>query len=315
MRRYILTSILILALIAGNLAFAQEKPIVVVTTNVLGSIIKEVAEDKVSVIVLAQPGICPADYDMKPSDIYAVSKAKLLFYHGIKGEFWLKKLLNIANNKELKMVKIAGNWNTPKGAKKYIKWIAGNLSKELGVDFSIKANELIKEIDDAAKEIKEEASRLNVKDVKVIVMAWQAPFVSWIGFKVVEKYGPPEMLPAGTAAKIAEKAKSENVLLIIDNLQSGIDFGANIASEVNAKHVVLTNFPGAIPGTESLAKMMKYNAKQLFDKLKLAKETQKLEKEVNELKNQMFMYQSVIAILAAITVIEGIWLYVGKKKK
>ena len=54
--------------------------VIVCTTNVLGSIVKQYVGNQTEVVVLAQPGLCPADYDMKPSDIEAVSRARVLFY-------------------------------------------------------------------------------------------------------------------------------------------------------------------------------------------------------------------------------------------
>ena len=54
---------------------------------------------------------------------------------------------------------------------------------------------------------------------------------------------------------------------MIDNYQSGTDFGLGLAADVGATQVVITNFPGAINGTETYTKMIEYNARQLFDAL------------------------------------------------
>jgi len=293
----------------------EEKPIIVCTTNVLGSIVEEILEGKADVVVLARPGICPADYDMKPGDIYAVSKAKLLFYHGIMGEHWLDKLVSAAGNKELIMVKIPGPWNTPTGAKQYIQWIGGNLSKYLGIDLTGKVEAMTAAIDEAAEEIKNEAEALKVEDVKVICMKWQIPFVKWVGFNVVAEYGPPEMLPAGLAANLTKTAETEGVALIIDNLQVGVDFGEALASDVGAYHVVLTNFPGAIPGTENLAEMFKYNARQLFDGVKIWRMVQSNREKVRSLEDQVSLYQIIAVIAILIAVVEAVFVYSWKKPR
>ncbi len=296
----------------------EEKPIIVCTTNVLGSIVKELVGEEVDVVVLVNPGLCPADYDMKPSDIYALSKAKVFFYHGIPGEKpWLQNLIEAAGNENLTQVKVPGVYNTPEGAKKYIRTIGGNLSRILSIDLNDKIEQMINEIDNVANEIANEAQSLGVSNVNVICMKWQKTFVEWVGFNVVATYNPPETLSANDIANLIEIAHANNVALIIDNLQVSAEFGASIAAEVGAVHVVLTNFPGAIPETVNLAKMFQYNAKQLFDGLKrwqLMEEMKTLVSENENLKNQLTLYQSLAAAVSVIVVVELILLLVRAKK-
>ncbi|MEM2593838.1 MAG: metal ABC transporter substrate-binding protein [Candidatus Bathyarchaeia archaeon] len=312
----------------------QEKPIVVCTTNVLGSIVRDLMGDSVDITVLVNPSLCPADYDIKPGDIYALSKAKVLFYHGIPGENpWLNNLLEAAGNKQLILVKVAGTYNTPEGAKNCIKIIAGNLSQIFGVDLSSRMSELLNEIDSVAGQIQYRAHSLRVGNFSIICMHWQKAFVEWVGFKVAATYRPPEQLSASEIASLIDVARKNNVALIIDNLQVSAEFGASIASEVGAIHVVLTNFPGAIPGTENLAKMFRYNADLLFSALErwsLMKKTEtelealrsqvenlrsmleSLIAENESLKNQAFVYQSVLAVIAVAAIVELIMLLVKK---
>jgi len=290
-----------------------EKPIIVCTTNILGSLVEDFLGDQADVVVLAQPGICPADYDMKPSDIYAVSKAKLLFYHDIRGEYWLDNLIEASENQNLTKVKIYGSWNTHEGAKQYIRWTGGNLSSALSMDFNATINSMITTLDAAAEEIKDEAGALDIESYKVVCMNWQSPFVGWVGFDIVGEYGPPETLSAGFVSNLTATAKKEEVALIIDNLQVGVDFGASLASEVGAVHVVLTNFPEAVPKTENLTQMFRYNAEQLFEGIRIGKITREFIGETESLKGQLAIFQSVTAIAIIVAVVEAVWFYARKK--
>jgi hypothetical protein len=305
---------IILAACGVAAAAAQERPIIVCTTNVLGSIVNELVGDQADVVILAQPSICPADYDMKPGDIYAVSRAKILFYHGIRGEYWLEKLLNESGNRDLKLVKIYGDWNTPEGAKRYIRWVAGNLSEALGLNLGSKPDTMIESVDEVAEEVMAEAQSLRASDMNVICMSWQTPFVKWVGFNVVAEYGPPETLSAGFVANLTSTAREEGAALIIDNLQVGVDFGAELAPEVGAAHAVLTNFPGAIPGTGSLANMLKYNAEQLFEEARAWRAAQTMSAQVESLRGQLAVFQAAASIAVVAAVVEAVWLYSAKKR-
>lgn len=290
------------------------KPIVVCTTNVLGSLVQELVGENVSVVVLAQPGICPADFDMKPSDIYAVSNAGLLFYHEIPGEFWLQGLVDASGNTNLTKVKIPGVYNTPEGAKRCIRWIGGNLSTAFSMDLNAKVNTMVADVDAVANVIQSEAQDLNVTAVKVVCMKWQKAFVEWVGFDVIATYNPPETLSAGDVTTLVETAQNEEVALIIDNLQISAEFGAGIASEVGAVHVVLTNFPGAIPGTGNLTQMFSYNAEQLFEGTSAWRSTRELRGEMESARNLLTVFQAVTSVAVIVAVGEAVWLYMRRKR-
>ena len=287
----------------------SDSPIIVCTTNVLGSIVEQYVGNQTEVVVLAQPGLCPADYDIKPSDIEAVSKAKVLFYHGIMGEYWLDDLIEASGNTNLTKIKISGPWNTPEGAKRYIRWIGGNLSQILGIDLNETMNAMIEEIDRVSSDIQNEAASLGVNETKVICMQWQASFVSWVGFDVIATYGPPQMLSTADIQNLTETAKKEGVALVIDNLQSGTEVGNTIATECNAIHVVLSNFPGALPQTETLAKMIEHNARELFYAVKTWRGTRELRAQNSSLQTQLMVFQSTTVIILVIAVVEAILLY------
>ena len=86
----------------GHQTANQEKSIAVCTTSVLADFVREVGKDCLEVRMIVPAGVCPAHYDIKPSDVYAISKAKFIFFHGM--EPWLENLIqNSGNEKVQKM--------------------------------------------------------------------------------------------------------------------------------------------------------------------------------------------------------------------
>jgi len=293
---------------------ATEKPIIVCTTSAVGSIVEECLGDTVDVVVLVQPGLCPADFDMKPSDVYALSKAKILFKQNIQGEFWLEGLIEAAGNSNLTVVAIPGAYNTPAGAKNYINWVGGNLSQILDIDLDSKISEMLSDVDDVSSWMASQAETLEASNVKVICMKWLQTFIESAGFNVVATYNPPETLSTGDITALLETAQTEGAALVVDNLQIDVEFGAEIASEVGAEHVVLTNFPGAIAGTENLPKMFRYNAEQLFNSTVTWRSTSTLRAERDDLKNQVTIFQITTSVAVVVVAVEAVLLYVRRKK-
>ena len=293
---------------------ATDKPIIVCTTSAVGNIVQEFLGDTADVVVLVQPGLCPADFDMKPSNVYAVSNAKILFKQSMQGEFWLEGLLEAAGNPDLTEVAIPGVYNTPAGAKTYIQWIGGNLSQILDVDLDSKISEMLNEVDDVSSWMASQAETLQASTVKVICMKWLQTFIESAGFTVVATYNPPETLSAGDITNLLATAQSEGVAMILDNLQIDVKFGKGIASQVGAEHVVLTNFPGAIPETETLPQMFRHNAEQLFNGTITWRSTATLRAERDNLTNQVTVFQITAALAVVLAVVEAVLLYVRRKR-
>jgi ABC-type Zn uptake system ZnuABC Zn-binding protein ZnuA len=294
-----LTMMMLLSVTAVEAQDDAETPIIVCTTSAVGNIVEAFMGDTADVVVLVQPGLCPADFDMKPSDVFAVSNAEILFKQNIPGEQWLEGLLAAAGNENLTQVVISGAYNTPQGAKNYISWTGGNLSHILGIDLDSQISEMLGEVDDVSSWMTTQAEDLDASSVNVICMSWLRTFIESAGFNVVATYNPPETLSPSNITALLNTAQAENVALIADNLQIDVEFGEQIASEVGAEHLVLTNFPGAIPNTETLPKMLRYNAEQLFNSTVEWKSMTTLEAEKDALQNQVSTLQQSVADLEA----------------
>ncbi|HDH45126.1 MAG TPA: zinc ABC transporter substrate-binding protein [Thermococcus sp.] len=291
-----------LVLISPNVVLASSddgKPLVVVSTTVLESIVKDLAGDQVDILVLVSPSVCPGHYDVRPSDVWAVSNAKLILYHGI--EPWVEKLVEASNSKA-DVVKVSGPWNTPDALKERYQDVAKILEEKLGISVQERLSEKLKEINEVSEELKAKAEAYNFNDVNVIVMKWQKPFVEWLGFNVVASYPPPEKLSTKDIVELEKKAREENVLLVIDNLQSGVSFGQNLASHVGAVHVTLTNFPGNAPNVNTVLDVMRYNTENLIIAVKTAKEIQ----EKNALKEKLSTYKTLAIVGISLVIIEAL---------
>jgi hypothetical protein len=292
---------------------AEEKSMIVCTTEVVGSLVREYLGDRVDVVVLCQPSLCPADFDMKPSDVYAIRNARILFKQNIPGEFWLQGLLEASGNMNLTQVSIPGVYNTPEGAIRYIEGVGGNLTDILGIDLSEEKIAMIEEVDDVTSWMEGQAQEVQASSVKVICMRWLKAFVESAGFQVVATYNPPETLSASDINGLVNTARSEGVALIVDNLQIDVEFGKGIADQVGAEHVVLTNFPGAIPGTDYLAEMFRYNADQLFKSTYAWRYSATLKEEREKLVNQVTIFQITTSLVAVVAVVEAVLLYIWKR--
>lgn len=244
---------------------SNEIPGVVCTTSVLSYLTQEIGQEAIVVTTIAPAGMCPAHFDIKPSQIQAVREAKILISHNF--EPWIENLINASDNTAIERLILSGPWNTPESAIEKIGLISSILVKRFPEDeqyFILNAQKLIQSVRLEAEKIKNKSNEFNVSQFKVISSFHQASFVEWLGFQSVTTYPSPETISTKQYLELLLVGKKENPAFIVDNLQSGTDFGAKMASDLHANHVVLTNFPGLVPQTESLSAMLSYNAEQLF---------------------------------------------------
>lgn len=295
--------ILILLVLASWLLAIQpvagEKPLVVATTSVLGSVINDLAGDEVELIILVSPTICPSHYDVKPSDVYAISRAKLIFYHGMEG--WLSQLYE-ASGSSAELIKISGGWSTPNGIRRYYEEVAGALSSRLGLDVSARLEQRLMELDEAAQKIMNEARNRGASSINVIAMKWQRDFVEWLGFRIAGDFGPPEKVSSADVEKLVKIGRENDVAVVVSNLQSGIELGENLAGMIGAVHVVLSNFPGSDPETKTLIDLMRKNAEKLLGSLDMLE----FRRDLSRARAEAEFYRALSYCLAAVAAAESI---------
>jgi ABC-type Zn uptake system ZnuABC Zn-binding protein ZnuA len=250
-------------------ASAEENDLKIVCTNsILADFTLNLVKENVTIEYIMPSGVCPAYYDTSPSDVDKITDADIIISFGsLFMEPWLADLLEYNENYDLIECKDMGEWNIPSGAKLYIE----RLSEELS-DIITEKNETIQtnseayllEIDQTADILKNSIQTNGYADKKIISMSWQNDFLEWLGLNVTYSYGPPQGLSAQDQLEVINASSQNDICVIVDNLQSGTDFGGRVASESGASHVIFTNFPGAIPGTDTYIEMIEYNTEQLI---------------------------------------------------
>ncbi len=251
-------------LAAGLSLFAIATPVIVATHAVLGEFASIVGGDEIVVETLIPSGFCPAHYDLAPSDLASVAHAQLLIYSGL--EPWLDTLC-AAVGSDASILQLPGEWNTPHTATVKLNGIADRLSvlfPEEASTFASRALSYENELEQLDIELTARAAELGSEDIRVICVAWQAELVEWLGFDVTAMYGRTEDLSLRDLVDLTQIGRDANVTLVVDNLQSGVQFGAKLAREIGAVHVVLSNFPGALPNTATFLDLLRANADALF---------------------------------------------------
>ena len=266
--------LLVTVIISGCSEQDNTKLKVVTSTSLIAQIVERVGGDRVDVVNIIPPGQCPGHFDCTPGDIQKLVDADLFMLHGWQGEVFSEELIASANNEELTVarlnVKVGENMNwmaqpVQSAAVDQIVGILGQADEGGAAEYEAAATAFKDKITAKGIEVKEELAKINPAGIKVLCGQQQTGFLKWAGFDVIGMYGEPDTLTPQVVKDLVDTGNENNVTLVIDNMQSGIDAGAGIAEEIGARQVTLSNFPGGYENTETWEKTIDYNVELLID--------------------------------------------------
>ena len=315
-RRYVLVFMIVMILLScfAIQSHAEETTVTIICTNsILADFTSNILTENVTIEYIMPAGVCPSHFDTCPSDVSLIASADIIISLG--WEPWLESLLTSSGNTDAQQIKCAqlGEWNIPTGAKKYIEKIRGGLSlllPEYNDTIQTNAQTYLSEIDDTVEYLQGIVASNGSLGKKVISMQWQQEFIEWLGLNVTYSYAPPESLSVQDELDVINAAFSGEICAVIDNLQSGTDFGARVASESGVSHIIFTNFPGAVPGADNYLDMITYNTEQLMKGILTYEYKQgdlaELESQLSEVRLQRdasLVVAAMVGILAVIFVV------------
>jgi zinc transport system substrate-binding protein len=251
-----------------------EKLGVVTSTSLIAQIVERVGGDRVSVVNIIPPAQCPGHFDVKPGDIQKLAAADLFLFHGWQGEKFSQEIIASADNFDLTTVQLDiqttenQNWMVPTVQMEAVDIITSALCQvdsENNAVYQQSATEYTDKILAKEMEIKARLNQVNLAEVSVLCAEQQAGFVSWLGLNVIATYGRPDSLTPQVVRELVDTGRDSGVTLIIDNLQSGQEAGASIAEELGVTKIILSNFPGSFPDTETWEKAIDKNVQLILE--------------------------------------------------
>ncbi len=263
------------------------KMLVMASINPLANFATQVGGDRVQVETVVPPGASPHTYEPKPSQLKALSRAKVLVLVGLGFEFWADKAVSASGNPDLIVVRTSnglkilqqggegsGNphvWLDPINAIHQVEMIrdafvrADPAGKEV---YTTNAEEYIGKLKALDKEIRKEVSGFSTKKFIAFHPAW-VYFARRYGLEqvaVVERIPGREPSPA-EIAKIVQLAREAGVRAIFAEPQFSPKAAKVIAQECGAQVLFLDPI-GGVRGRETYIDLMHYNLEQMAKAMK-----------------------------------------------
>ncbi|MEO0067714.1 MAG: metal ABC transporter substrate-binding protein [candidate division WOR-3 bacterium] len=295
MRFWVLLGAVIVSLLFSTCASKENKAIgVVATIPVLADWVKQVGGDRVEVISLLKGQEEPHSYEPSPKDAEKISKARMVVRVGLGLDEWLDGLIKGAQNSTLRIVTIGdgvdliqeekagsgvhqgGNphiWLDPEVAKIGVKRIAHVLTEAdpAGKEFyQARAEAYLRQVDSVQTVLRQLVSGLRNRRFVAMHNTWPY-FCRAFGFEMIAAIEPlPGQEPSlQTLATLTQLMRAESVRVIVLEPQHNPDIAQVLAGATGAEIVVLSQFIGILPDTETYLKLLDYNVRTLVRKLSI----------------------------------------------
>lgn len=240
---------------------------VMVTTSLLECAASEIGGRHVRVNVLIAPGSCPGHYDISPKDLKLLSESRLLLTHGYEG--FVPKMMESAGSDRPRQIAIHsdGNWMIPSVYGTALKQVAQALSRSdpaHSKDYRRSLARLETKCKNLDVTLKQQLKAAGASKINVLCSDQQADVAKWMGLRVADTYPRAEQFTPVLLHYMTKVGRDRHADLCIDNLQSGPDAGKELAKDIGAAHVTLSNFPGGFAGTETWSKCIEDNVNRVI---------------------------------------------------
>jgi len=273
--RLIFSLLLSICCMAGALSaqvHAAQQPVrILAGSTLIADVLGDLAPKGAEIRVLIPGGACPGHFDLKPSDLQLVQGAQAVILHKWQEKMpTMRNLLRAAENDKLKVDALPEPENPmlPAGQAALTRAVRDVLLRvfpEQAGAIGDAAERRLARIDAVGAELNIQLEPLKAAHVTAICSGMQAALAGWAGCTVVARYGRPQDMTPAEMAKLISVGREKGVTLVVDNIQSGAGAGSNLAEELGAKQVDLSNFPGAIEGTGTWEQALRANIRRLMD--------------------------------------------------
>lgn len=266
MKRLPIFGILSLLLLWPAVAAGADTLKVVAGTSLVEDIVLDLTSRRVTMVTITPGSSCPGHTDLKATDMAFAASADVALVHQYQTNMPQIQSMLAAANATLRVETLAvrGAWTIPsvqEEATRRIGQILSAVRPHWAADIERRTAARLERIAAAKAQAVKRLAPLAGK--AVLASAMQADFVRWAGLSVVKEYGRAEDITPRDLVGLMEAARGKRIVGVVDNLQSGADAGRPVADELRVPHVVLSNFPGSVPGAEDYFGLLEHNVRLL----------------------------------------------------
>ena len=243
------------------------KPVLGASTTMIASLLQDIGGKDFTILTFLPPASCPGHFDLKPSDVRLLRRTELIIFHPYQQALQKALKQHVPSDHRWLVLPEEKPLTLPEEYIKTGRYLLLCLTKRFPERAST-LNFLWSKREEEIRRLQGEMRmKFKAKDAisfPTIVSFHQKAFVEFWGFPAVGAFDEPDGTSVQKLGELIQNGRKTGARAIIGNLQSGDRQAAFIAKKIGVPLVVLSNFPGAEPGTASYLYLLRTNAFKLL---------------------------------------------------
>jgi len=258
---------LMLAAVTGCRGRAQQQsPKIVATNSYLQCAVRDLMGDDTPVATLAGPGMCPGHFDIRPSQVEQVRRARLVLRFDFQKSLDAKLAPTANDAHKIAEVRLAGGLCEPDSYLSACRQVAEALV-QAGFLETTEAHRRIgrigQRIDALARSCRSKTAPL--KGTAVLSSVHQEAFCRWLGLSVVATFSAADTAGVGQVDRAVRQGDQAAVRFVIANKPEGRKLADALAQRLGAKVVVFDNFPAVDADGHPFDQLLEGNVERLLE--------------------------------------------------
>ncbi len=247
----------------GDPASSASRPLVVVTSTLLGAAIADVAGDAVEILTLIPAQGCPGHYDVTPKALADVAAARMTMVHDYQRPLGEK----LRGGDPGRVIVALPTRGTQTLAEPYLA-LCREVAAHLAEAFPARGDTIRIRLRRLDGRVREESSRQQnraeaaVGGRPLLVASYQEDFVVWAGARAEVLFERAEETSLKGIDEVVRRARRARVQGVAGNLQWGDREARALASELKVPFVILSNYPDA-PEAGAWLRLLRDNVDRL----------------------------------------------------
>jgi len=217
-----------------------------------------------TILRLAEPGMCPGHYDIRPGQVAALHGCRVL----LRLDFQKPLDRKLAGIEGLRIaeVRIAGGLCEPESYLAACRQSADALVSAGLLDRAAADRRLDRIAERTGGVAKGCLSRAaGLKGTPVVASVHQESFCRWLGLNVVATFGGADTAGVGQIDRAIQAGEGAGAKLVVANLPEGRRVADALAGRLEAKVVVFGNFPAMTEGQSTFDALLMANTAALLE--------------------------------------------------
>ncbi len=226
---------------------------------------QDVLGDSAPVLRLAQPGMCPGHFDIRPSQVQQLRHCRLLLRMDFQQPMDAKLAGVIDAGLKVVPVHIEGGLCEPNSYLSACRQIAEALV-DAGLLTKEKEAERLRRIESRIRELIRQCQKevISLQNTPVLCSVHQEAFCRWLGLDVVATFRGADVESTRQLNEAMKIAREKGVRLIVANRPEGSRCTDFLAERLGAKAAMFDNFPAMENGQNSFDDMVRGNIAELI---------------------------------------------------